>query len=158
MRAAVLTAPRKMEIQEREKPVSKNGSVIVKVLATAICGADNHYYESGDQVDMIRATQRVSMRYLDLAALTAGLDELTAKELKVLVQTREHDQVYDAQENYLPEITQEAYMLALERTLKDAPSCYTTIEFDISLKYVGGEWHVLTAPELLTALSGGTGV
>ena len=61
MRAAVLTAPRKMEIQEREKPVSKNGSVIVKVLATAICGADNHYYESGDQVDMIRGHEMMGI-------------------------------------------------------------------------------------------------
>ncbi len=136
------------------QPESEAGKLIYDALKQSY-----HYELIGDcQVDMIRATQRVSMRYLDLAALTAGLDELTAKELKVLVQTREHDQVYDAQENYLPEITQEAYMLALERTLKDASSCYTTIEFDISLKYVGGEWHVLTAPELLTALSGGTGV
>ena len=96
------------------------------------------------------------MRYLDISAVTSQLGELTAKKLKILVQTREHDHVYDAEDNYLPEVTQEAYIQALEQALKDARSCYTTVEFDVPLKYTGGKWLVLTAPELLTALIGGT--
>lgn len=136
------------------EPESEAGKLIYNALKQSY-----HYELIGDcQVNMIEANQRVSMRYLDVAAVTAELDELTAKELKILVQTREHDQVYDQEENYLPEVTQEAYILALERALKDARSCYTTVEFDIPLKYTGGEWRVFTAPELLTALSGGTGV
>ena len=116
-----------------------------------------HYELVGDcQVNLIQASQRVSMRYLDISAVTSQLGELTAKKLKILVQTREHDQVYDAEDNYLPEVTQEAYIQALEQALKDARSCYTTVEFDVPLKYTGGKWLVLTAPELLTALSGGT--
>lgn len=118
-----------------------------------------HYELIGDcQVEMIQASQRVSLRYLDVAAVSAQLDELTAKKLKILVQTMDHDQVYDEEDNYLPEITQQAYIQALEQALKDARSCYTTVEFEVSLKYSGGKWLIHTAPELLTALSGGTGV
>lgn len=135
-----------------EQPESEAGKLIYQALKQSY-----HYELIGEcQVNMIEATQRVSMRYLDLAAVTAELDELTAKKLKILVQTREHDQVYDAEDNYLPEVTQEAYIQALEQALKDARSCYTTVEFDVPLKYTGGKWLVLTAPELLTALSGGT--
>ncbi len=136
------------------QPESEAGKLIYDALMQSY-----HYEFIGDcQVNMIQASQRVSLRYLDVAAVTAQLRELTAKELKLLVQTRDHDQVYDDEENYLPEITQEAYILALQRALKDARSCYTTVEFEVSLKYTGGKWLVLTAPELLTALSGGTGV
>ena len=118
-----------------------------------------HYELIGScETEMIQATQRVSLRYLDVAAVNSQLDELTAKKLKILVQTLDHDQVYDEEDNYLPEITQQAYIQALEQALKDARSCYTTVEFDVSLKYSGGKWLVHTAPELLTALSGGTGV
>ncbi len=136
------------------QPESEAGKLIYDALMQSY-----HYELIGDcQVNMIQASQRVSLRYLDVAAVTSQLDELTAKKLKILVQTMDHDQVYDKEDNYLPEITQQAYIQALEQALKDARSCYTTVEFDVSLKYTGGKWLVLTAPELLTALSGGTGV
>lgn len=134
------------------QPESEAGQLINQALK------ESYHYElvGACQVNLIQASQRVSMRYLDISAVTSQLGELTAKKLKILVQTREHDQVYDAEDNYLPEVTQEAYIQALEQALKDARSCYTTVEFDVPLKYTGGKWLVLTAPELLTALSGGT--
>ena len=136
------------------EPDSEAGKLIYDALKQSY-----HYELIGDcRVDMIRATQRVSLRYLDLAAVTADLDELTAKKLKILVQTKDHDQVYDENDNYLPEITQEAYIQAIQQALKDARSCYTTVEFDVTLNYSGGKWLVVTAPEMLSALSGGTGL
>lgn len=136
------------------EPETEAGKLIYDALKQSY-----HYELIGScETEMILATQRVSMRYLDVAAVSSQLDELTAKKLKILVQTMDHDQVYDAEDNYLPEITQQAYIQALEQALKDARSCYTTVEFDVSLKYSGGKWLVHTAPELLTALSGGTGV
>ena len=136
------------------QPESEAGKLIYEALKQSY-----HYELIGDcQVNMLQASQCVSMRYLDLSAVTADLDELTAKKLKILVQTMEPDQVYDSQDNYLPEVTQLAYIQALEQALKDARSCYTTVEFDLPLKYPQGRWKVLTVPELLSALSGGTGV
>lgn len=120
---------------------------------------DSYHYELiGDcQVNMLEATQRVSVRYLDLAAITGGLGDLTEEKLKNIVQTRDRDQVYDDNDQYLPAVTQEAYTAALKQTLRNAKSCYTSIEFDLSLEYQGGKWQILTAPELLLALTGGTG-
>ena len=81
----------------------------------------------------------------------------TEEKLKNIVQTRDRDQVYDDNDQYLPAVTQEAYTAALKQTLRNAKSCYTSIEFDLSLEYQGGKWQILTAPELLLALTGGTG-
>ena len=120
---------------------------------------DSYHYELiGDcQVNMLKATQRVSMRYLDIAALTGNLGDLTQEKLKTIVQTRDRDQVYDDKDQYLPTVTQEAYTAALKQVLKNAKSCYASIEFDLTVEYRGGKWQVLTAPELLLALTGGTG-
>ena len=109
------------------------------------------------QVTMLKATQRVSMRYLDVAGLTGDLGDLTQEKLKTIVQTRDRDQVYDDNDQYLPAVTQEAYTNALKQVLKTAKNSYTNIEFDLNLEYRGGKWQVLTAPELLVALTGGTG-
>ena len=48
-------------------------------------------------------------------------------------------------------------MAALKQALTKAKSCYTSIEFDVQLEYSGGRWLLLTAPELLLAITGGTG-
>lgn len=117
-----------------------------------------HYELIGDcQVNMLKATQRVSLRYLDLAELTGDLGELTQEKLKTIVQTRDRDLVYDENDQYLPAVTQEAYTAALKQELRTVKSCYTNIEFDLELEYRGGKWQLLTAPELLLALTGGTG-
>lgn len=117
-----------------------------------------HYALIGDcQISMLTATQRVSMRYLDVKQLTSGLQELTQEKLKTIVQTRDRDQVYDDKDQYLPAVTQEAYTDALKQVLKNTKSCYTQVEFDLTVEYSGGKWQLLTAPELLLALTGGIG-
>lgn len=120
---------------------------------------DSYHYELiGDcQVNMLKATQRVSMRYLDVKQLTGGLQDLTQEGLKTIVQTRDRDQVYDDKDQYLPAVTQEAYTAALKQVLKNARSCYTKVEFDLTVEYHDGKWQVITAPELLLALTGGIG-
>ncbi|MDE7248710.1 MAG: NAD(P)-dependent alcohol dehydrogenase [Lachnospiraceae bacterium] len=53
MKTAVMTALRKVEIQERPIPVPKENEVLVKVEHVGICGSDLHYYESGRIGDFI---------------------------------------------------------------------------------------------------------
>jgi preprotein translocase subunit SecA len=108
------------------------------------------------EVNMLTATQRVSMRYLDIGDLTSTLGDLTAAKLKIIVQTRDRSLVYADNDQYLPEVTQEAYAAALNQALKNAKNSYKQIEFDLTLDYTGGKWQLSTAPELLMALSGGT--
>lgn len=47
MKTAVMTDIKKVRIEEREKPVPKEGEVLIKVEYVGICGSDLHYYESG---------------------------------------------------------------------------------------------------------------
>lgn len=53
MKAAVMTAIEKVEIQERPVPVPKDNEVLVKIEHVGICGSDLHYYESGRIGDFI---------------------------------------------------------------------------------------------------------
>ncbi|TBL70302.1 zinc-binding alcohol dehydrogenase family protein [Paenibacillus thalictri] len=45
MKAAVMTAPYKIGIQEVEKPVPKGNEVLVRMKAAGICGGDIHFYD-----------------------------------------------------------------------------------------------------------------
>ncbi|WP_276356967.1 NAD(P)-dependent alcohol dehydrogenase [Cohnella caldifontis] len=47
MKAAVMTAPFKIEIEERPIPEIGEQEVLVKVMAVGVCGSDIHYYEHG---------------------------------------------------------------------------------------------------------------
>ncbi len=47
MKAAVLTSPHTIEIQERPMPEPGPGQVRIKLAAVGVCGSDVHYYEEG---------------------------------------------------------------------------------------------------------------
>ncbi|POX37765.1 NAD(P)-dependent alcohol dehydrogenase [Streptomyces sp. Ru73] len=53
MRAAVLVAPKQLEIQERPVPRPGPGQVLVRVEAVGVCGSDVHYYEHGRIGDFV---------------------------------------------------------------------------------------------------------
>lgn len=47
MKAAVMTKPGQIVIEERELPQIKADEVLIKVMAVGVCGSDLHYYEHG---------------------------------------------------------------------------------------------------------------
>jgi threonine dehydrogenase-like Zn-dependent dehydrogenase len=51
MKAVVLAGPRRLDLVDRGKPVSTDGSVILRVTACGICGSDIHYWEAGAGAD-----------------------------------------------------------------------------------------------------------
>ena len=53
MRAVTLVDKRKLEINEIEEPISKNGEVIIEILKSGICGSDLHYFEIGEPNGLI---------------------------------------------------------------------------------------------------------
>lgn len=53
MKAAVLTSPHTIEIQDRPVPAPGPGEVRVKLAAVGVCGSDVHYYEEGRIGDQI---------------------------------------------------------------------------------------------------------
>ena len=53
MNCVAITGPKHLERSEISHPVSKNGSVVIKVLKSGICGSDIHYWESGQPEGLV---------------------------------------------------------------------------------------------------------
>ena len=53
MKACAIKGVKEFEIKEISEPVSKNGSVIIDVLKTGICGSDIHYWSAGGPVGLV---------------------------------------------------------------------------------------------------------
>ena len=66
-------------------------------------------------------------------------------------------EVSDDNNNYLPEITERAYLQALENILESAANYYTTDEITLALNYTDGRWQLIMNTSLLKALNGGAG-
>lgn len=109
------------------------------------------------EVDKLDAAQKVSFTYLSLPALEAAVADETQTQLKHLVQQLPSSEVYDQNNNYLPEVTECAYLQALELVLEHAADYYTTEEISLALNYTDGKWQLIMNNSLLKALNGGAG-
>ena len=114
------------------------------------------YSLSGEcRVDKLEAVQPLSFSYLNLSAMESAVIEETPRQLEQIVESRPMNQIYDANRNYLPEVTEEAYLKAVDAVLANAESYYSSIELELGLSYTDGRWQVLTSPALLRAFNGG---
>jgi len=52
MRAAVLRAPRQLEMSEVPRPAMEPGDVLVRIACVGLCGSDVHFYEHGRVGDL----------------------------------------------------------------------------------------------------------
>ena len=95
--------------------------------------------------------------YLSLPTLEAAVADETQTQLKHLVQQLPSSEVYDQNNNYLPEVTERAYLQALELVLEHAADYYTTEEISLALNYTDGRWQLIMNNSLLKALNGGAG-
>ncbi len=107
-------------------------------------------------IDKLDAAQPFSFTYLDLSRLESAVVEETPKQLRRIVAARPMNQIYDENRNFLPEVTEEAYLNALSAVLENAENYYSTVEGNLLLSYSDGRWQVLASPVLLRALNGGT--
>ena len=87
--------------------------------------------------------RKVSFTYLSLPTLEAAVAEETQVQLRHPVQQLPSSEVYDDNNNYLPEITERAYLQALEKILESAANYYTTDEITLSLNYTDGRWRLI---------------
>ncbi len=53
MKCVKISGAKKVEVSTLRQPVSKNGSVVLKVCSCGICGSDIHYWESGEPKDLV---------------------------------------------------------------------------------------------------------
>lgn len=106
--------------------------------------------------EKLTAHQKVNFTYLDLTKTHDDITDTTMDELEKLVKKLPRDEIYDENNQYKPEVANEAYRLAVEDVLKNAQNYYSTVEIDLELAYANGKWQVITSPALLKALNGGT--
>ena len=110
------------------------------------------------EVKMLDAVQKVRFRYLALPSIGDDVAAQTQRQIEAIVEQSNPNEVYDADRHYLPEVTERAYLAALDAVLAHAEKYYTEDELTLSLTYTYGRWQMLMSPELLRALGGGTGV
>ena len=75
--------------------------------------------------------------------------------LSQMVRERPRSEIYDENDKYLPELTDEVYLVALQQVLETPEKYYSKAEFDLDLEYVEGSWLIKTNQNLLNALVGG---
>ena len=109
------------------------------------------------EIRMLDAAQRVRFRFLALPSINDDVAAEAKHQIEEIVDSRSASEVYDEERHYLPAVTDEAYLAALEAVLAHAEDYYTETEFALSLTYTDGRWQILMNPELLRALSGGIG-
>ena len=133
------------------EPASEEARLIYAALK------DSYAYELLGRCEekQMQASQRVSLRYLDVKRVEAEIGKRVNTVLALLVAEKPRNEVYDANDQYLPELTDEVYLRALEQVLEE-PSFYaSTVEFDVELEYMDGQWLMKTNPSLFNALMGG---
>lgn len=119
----------------------------------------SYAYELCDvcSVDQLEATQQIRFTYLDLPSMENDVQILTMSTLNTIVQSRPRAEVYDADDKYLPDVTQEAYSHAVNTVLANAADYYVTTDMQLQLSYRDGSWLIVPDQSLLRAIIGGTG-
>ena len=107
-------------------------------------------------VNKLSACQQVQFSYLDLTAMQPEVQEQTKVKLEEIVMARPKAEIYDENNKYLPNVTQEAYAAAVNEVLKSAEEYYVTTGLQLDLKYEDGRWLIVPSQALLKALIGGT--
>lgn len=106
-------------------------------------------------VDKLSAHQEVQFTYLNLASIAKDVEEETARVLNEIVEERARNEIYDEDNNYLPQVTQEAYATAVSRVLQNPRAYYATAGLQLQLEYKDGVWLLIPSENLLKALTGG---
>ena len=109
------------------------------------------------EIKMLDAVQTVRFRYLALPSIEDDVAAETQRQIEAIVEQSNPNEVYDADRHYLPEVTERAYLAALDAVLSHAEKYYAEDELTLSLTYTDGRWQMLMSPELLRARGGGTG-
>lgn len=106
-------------------------------------------------VDKLEAGQPLRFTYLDLPSIEEQVGARTMTVIEEFVSTRARKDLYDENNNYLPEVAQEAYLVALDEALSAKENYYKTVEFELRLVYSDDVWQVELPQELIRALAGG---
>ena len=134
-----------------DSPESEAGQIVGDALRRSY-----DYELLGDcAVDKLTAVQSVRVRYLDLALLHTAVETGTMRQLESIVQSRPRSEVYDGNDQYLPEVASEAYLKAVSAAVAQPEQFFAEAELQLNLSYSGDSWQIVGDPALLKALNGG---
>ena len=105
--------------------------------------------------DKLSAKQLVEFRHLNVDAVKRDAAGRIDGILRKIVETRTRGEVFDAEDNYLPSVPEEAYRQAFAEALGNAENYYTSSQITVPLTFMDGRWLITADSNLITALSGG---
>lgn len=106
-------------------------------------------------VDKLSARQQVQFTYLDLPSMESAVAGRTMEVISGYVEERPASELYDENNNYLPQVAQEAYSTAVSDILRGSKSYYATVGLQLELDYIDGDWYIVPSQALLSAIAGG---
>ncbi len=107
-------------------------------------------------LDGLTAKQQVLLQHFDVQRMQERLGDKTNEVMREMVQNSPESAIYDADDQYLPEATQKAYLTAVTRLLEKPEYYRTTTGMELELVYTSDGWRIQASDALLHALCGGT--
>ena len=95
------------------------------------------------------------MEHLDVVRLQSKLGDKTHDVLEEMVRNSPSSTIYDADFNFKPEVTQQAYTEAVSLLLEKPEYYRTTSGMELTLVYTNDGWKIQADETLLRALCGG---
>ena len=127
-----------------------------RILLEALKQSYGYALRGDAEVNGMKAVQKVSVVALNLKAIRNEAEELLEGILQEMVDTHQRKELYDADGNYLPSVTNAVTLRALLAALNSDNVHLTSAEFDMELVYTTeGKWLINAGNELLSILCGG---
>ena len=123
-------------------------------LCRALRASYAHRLSGSAAAEGLSAVQQVEFTALDVSALQEELRAVVLDRLAEIVDSRPYEEVYDGQDQYRPEITEEAYGFAVSELLKRSGDFARSETLSVALSYDEAGWHILADGALLNALNG----
>ena len=130
-------------------------SAEAKQVYSALRNSYGYTLSGSASVSGLDATQRVSLRALNLRLTESAIQQRVNGILEEMVAELPAAEVYDGNGGYLTSLTDAVYAEALRQALQETESLCTETPLEIQLKYMDGTWKIITDRSLMTALVGG---
>lgn len=134
------------------EPADENGKLVYQKLRESY----SHTVMGGATINKLSAFVPVRFRYLKVKNMERSIQSEVKSLLERFVKENPRNLVYDSGNKYLPEVTEKVYSDAVARVLRNISDFCTTEQFNVELEYRDGQWFIVTSPEMLNAIIGGT--
>ena len=134
------------------EPADENGKLVYQKLRESY----SHTVMGKATINKLSAFVPVRFRYLRIKDTERSIQSEVNSLLERFVKENPRNLVYGADNHYLPEVTEKVYSDAVARTMRNISEFCTTEQFNVELEYKDGQWYIVTSPEMLNAIIGGT--